>query len=101
MDIIEIRGRTFVALRLQGRCRPGTQPVFHAVSPNCRMALCSAEPGTSSGWAEPPVAEVTCRVCIQRLERLAQHHVSTAWLEQRSKPGRRYGASRGGQRGSV
>ena len=49
---------------------PGTRPVYHAVSPYCRMALCSVEPGGGSGWAEPPAAEVTCPKCRERLERL-------------------------------
>ena len=65
---IELNGRTFVALRLLGRRPAGTRGIFHAVSPHCRMALCSVEPGISSGWAEPPAAEVTCPGCTQRLE---------------------------------
>jgi hypothetical protein len=92
MDIIEIQDRTFVALRLLGRRPPGTRPVFSAVSPNCRMALCSVEPGSSSGWAEPPAAEVTCQVCIQRVEKLAAHHVSRSWPQRKPKRVRNRGS---------
>jgi hypothetical protein len=72
MHAIEIEGRRFFALRRLGPRSRGTQ-VFHAVSPHCRMALCSIEPGNKSGWAEPPAAEVTCSVCLQRLQRLGAH----------------------------
>jgi hypothetical protein len=75
MHIIDIQGRTFIALRRLGPRSRGTRPVFHAVSPHCRMALCSIEPGNSSGWAEPPAAEVTCSVCLQRLRRLEANAV--------------------------
>ncbi len=68
--MIERQGRIFVALRKQGRVRPGAETVYHAVTPNCRIALCSDEPGASSGWAEPPAPEVTCPACLKRLERL-------------------------------
>jgi hypothetical protein len=62
-------GRTFFALRKDGPLR-GRAPVYHAVSPYCRVALCSSEPGVQSGWAEPPADRVTCPVCQRRLERL-------------------------------
>jgi hypothetical protein len=62
-------GRIFVALRKAGgSCRNG--PVFHAVTPYCRIALCCAEPGAKSMWAEPPADGVTCPACLQRLARL-------------------------------
>jgi hypothetical protein len=68
-NVIERSGRVFVALRrLSSRVQ--TEPVYHAVTPNCRMALCTAEPGVKSGWAEPPAARVTCPECIRRLGRL-------------------------------
>jgi hypothetical protein len=60
----------FVALRKGGRIAAGRQPVFHAVTPHCRIALCSEEPGARSGWAEPPASEVTCPICLKRLARL-------------------------------
>ena len=35
-----------------------------------RLALCAAEPGAGSAWAEPPAEAVTSAVCLVRLERL-------------------------------
>ena len=64
------RTRVFVALRKAGRTQFGQAPVFHAVTPNCRPALCAAEPGAGSSWAEPPSATVTCPLCLTRLARL-------------------------------
>ena len=58
--VIERGDRVFVALRKQGRVTGGKRPKFHAVTPYCRMALCCAEPGASSEWAEPPASAVTC-----------------------------------------
>ena len=72
-NAITVAGRTFVALRKAGRPPVGTEPVFHAVTPHCRMALCAAEPGAGSGWAEPPMERVTCAACLGRLARLASH----------------------------
>ncbi len=64
-------GRVFVALRKDGPASAaGRAAVYHAVTPNCRMALCATEPGAASGWAEPPSDRVTCRICQLRLERL-------------------------------
>ncbi|HEY1413430.1 MAG TPA: hypothetical protein VGF36_14890 [Rhodopila sp.] len=64
-------GRTFVALRKDGpAAAAGRAPMYHAVTPHCRMALCATEPGARSGWAEPPSAAITCRACLGRLERL-------------------------------
>jgi hypothetical protein len=71
MHYISRSGRTFVALRKAGRPQSG-EPAYHAVTPYCRMALCAAEPGASSQWAEPPAERVTCAICLKRLERLAQ-----------------------------
>jgi len=68
--VIERGDRVFVALRKQGRAIRGERPIFHAVTPYCRIALCCAEPGTSSEWAEPPAAAVTCPRCRRRLEKL-------------------------------
>jgi len=64
MDTIERSGRLFVALRKNGPLRMGFEPVYHAVTPNCRIALCSDEPGARSGWAEPPAGNVTCPACL-------------------------------------
>ena len=64
--------RIFVALRKDGRAPRGKSPVFHAVTPHCRMALCADEPGASSGWAEPPAEHVTCTACLRRLALLRQ-----------------------------
>src|SRR4051812_29644492 len=61
--------RVFVALRKAGHLSPGRSPVFHAVTPYCRMSLCADEPGAGSSWAEPPGSDVTCRVCLRRLGR--------------------------------
>ena len=63
-------GRTFVALRKAGRS--GRSPVYHAVTPHCRIALCAEEPGAGSGWAEPPAEQVTCLNCLRRLNRLSE-----------------------------
>jgi hypothetical protein len=65
-------GRVFVALRKAGRVSPRRTPVYHAVTPFCRMALCASEPGASSRWAEPPAEHVTCPVCLGRLARLCK-----------------------------
>jgi len=64
------RTRVFVALRKAGRTLRGQAPVFHAVTPHCRLALCTAEPGAGSSWAEPPSAKVTCPMCLRRLAQL-------------------------------
>ena len=51
----ERNGRVFVALRKYGtRLSGGRPPIYHAVTPNCRIALCCDEPGSRSSWAEPP-----------------------------------------------
>ncbi len=62
--------RIFVPLRKAGRRHSAQRAVYHAVTPNCRMALCADEPSASSGWDEPPGDEVTCPLCLKRLERL-------------------------------
>lgn len=64
--------RVFVALRKSGHVSHSRRPVFHAVTPNCRMSLCADEPGAGSGWAEPPAETVTCPACLRRLARLGQ-----------------------------
>jgi hypothetical protein len=67
-NLITLGDRRFVALRRAGRARH--PPVYHAVTPNARMALCTAEPGGRSDWVEPPGEAVTCTLCLTRLERL-------------------------------
>jgi hypothetical protein len=67
--IIERGDRFFVALRKQGYATR-SEPIFHAVTPHFRIALCCAEPGARSEWAEPPAAAVTCPLCLRRLEKL-------------------------------
>ena len=70
-NVIERSGRIFVALRKDGGQRlNGRRSVYHAVTPNCRIALCAAEPGSSSRWAEPPASQITCPVCLVRLKNL-------------------------------
>jgi hypothetical protein len=66
-----LAGRVFVPLRKSGRVVPGRRPVFHAVTPYCRMSLCADEPGAGSSWAEPPGLKVTCFACLKRLTQLA------------------------------
>ena len=63
-------GRIFVALRKAGRVSPERAPLYHAVTPHCRMALCASEPGAGSSWAEPPAEHVSCPECLRRLARL-------------------------------
>jgi len=68
--LIDLMGRHFRAVCKTGGARAGTQkPVFHAVTPECRIALCGAEPGPRSGWGEP-ADEVTCPACLTRLSRM-------------------------------
>src|SRR5438270_21092 len=50
-----VADRIFVPLRKAGGISTGN-PLYHAVTPYCRIALCSTEPGVRSGWAEPPAA---------------------------------------------
>jgi len=69
-NVIERGDRVFVALRKKRPVTNGAVPVFHAVTPHYRIALCCAEPGTRSAWAEPPAEAVTCRYCLRRLEKL-------------------------------
>jgi hypothetical protein len=66
---IQLGARFFVALRKDGHVGNGS-PVYHAVTPYTRPALCGTEPGTRSRWAEPPATAVTCLTCLRRLERL-------------------------------
>jgi hypothetical protein len=69
-NVFEKSGRVFVALRKNGARPNGKRSIYHAVSPNCRMALCSREPGYSSRWAEPPDLQITCPECLRRLAQL-------------------------------
>ncbi len=69
-EAITVGDRSFVALRKAGHSN--ASPVYHAVTPFCRIALCATEPGTRSGWAEPPASHVTCTACLNRLSRLQQ-----------------------------
>lgn len=66
--MIEVAGRVFVALRREKSV--SAFPIYHAVTPHCRPALCGHEPGASSRWAKPPASHVTCSVCLDRLSRL-------------------------------
>ncbi|WP_426956942.1 hypothetical protein [Muricoccus radiodurans] len=59
-----------MAVRKSGPPPPGQTSVFHAVTPNCRMALCATEPGAGSEWADPAGTQVTCRACLRRLSRI-------------------------------
>ncbi len=68
-NVITVGNRAFVALRKAG-IQSADRSAYHAVMPHCRMALCSAEPGAGSSWAEPPADRVTCRMCIARMQRL-------------------------------
>jgi hypothetical protein len=75
-------GRIFVALRKDGPAASnGRPPMYHAVTPHCRMALCATEPGAASGWAEPPSEAVTCRICLDRLARLRKAGVGRLSLK--------------------
>jgi hypothetical protein len=70
-EYIGIGARVFVALRKSSaRGGLGLPGVYHAVTPHCRVALCSTEPGIRSEWAEPPASQVTCKICLDRLKRL-------------------------------
>ena len=69
-NVLSVSGRVFVAL-----CKAGPRAkasVYHAVTPHCRIALCTAEPGARSEWAEPPGHRVTCPACLKRLSQLGQ-----------------------------
>ena len=97
MDIFEIphhalivSDRIFVALRKMRQPPGSRRPVYHAVTPHCRVALCCAEPGASSGWAEPPAVCVTCPACVKRLEALANR----AKTRRQAKDHRRFRRSR-------
>jgi hypothetical protein len=67
--------RSFVALRRARRPTAGRPSIFHAVTPNCRMALCAVEPGAGSTWADLPGDAVTCPACLKRLARLHPYRV--------------------------
>jgi hypothetical protein len=69
-EIIECAGRRFVALRkTDGRLFPIGDRGYHAAAPFCGVALCSAEPGTRSWWADAPVEHMipqsACGVLIK------------------------------------
>ena len=68
--MIKVSGRVFVALRKEKSV--SASPLYHAVTPYCRLALCGNEPGASSQWTEPPAGLVTCPACLDRLSRLAR-----------------------------
>jgi hypothetical protein len=66
-EYIGIGARVFVALRKSSaRGGLGLPGVYHAVTPHCRVALCSTEPGIRSEWAEPPASRLGCRADIVR-----------------------------------
>jgi hypothetical protein len=69
--MLTVDGRAFVALRKHGqKLLAGRTPLYHAVTPQCRVALCATEPGAGSGWAEPASDTVNCPACVARLSRL-------------------------------
>ena len=70
VDAIEHGERSFVALRKARHPTAGHLPVYHAVTPHCRMTPCAVEPGAGSGWAELPAQAVTCPACLKRLARM-------------------------------
>ena len=70
MDATVRSGRTFVARRKARGNGRDAKPIYHAITPGCRMALCSDEPGAGSDWAEPPGEGVICPMCLRRLARL-------------------------------
>jgi hypothetical protein len=74
-NVITPEERSFVALRRARRPTAGRSSVYHAVTPHCRMALCTAEPGAGSGWAEPPGKAVTCPACLKRLAKVQPYRV--------------------------
>ena len=51
--------------------------IYHAVQPGYQLALCFAEPGQRSGWAELAGERVTCSRCLARLSRLMPDEKST------------------------
>ena len=75
-NVITPGERRFVALRRARRPTAGRLPVYHAVTPNCRIALCTVEPGAGSAWAEPPGEAVTCPACLKRLARMQPYRVA-------------------------
>jgi hypothetical protein len=79
-------GRTFAALRKAGRRERARAPVYHAVTPHCRIALCCSEPGAGSGWAEPPGPGVTCPGCRRRLDRLARDGAAVVVIGRAAPP---------------
>ena len=78
--VFTVAGRRFLALRKAGR-RAGL-PVYHAVTPSCRMALCATEPGAGSRWAELADEDVSCQACLDRLTRLQRRELSRDTCEQ-------------------
>jgi hypothetical protein len=67
-EIIECAGRWFVAMRKTGgRSFPIGNRGYHAAAPFCGIALCSAEPGTRSWWADAPAEHMTCPESLRRL----------------------------------
>jgi hypothetical protein len=75
-NAIVIADQVFVALRKAGRPSAGWSPAYHAVTPCYRVALCSAEPGPGSSWAEPPNGMVTCPNCLKRMAVLAAREIA-------------------------
>ena len=58
-NLITRADRAFIALHKAGRISSGRERVYHAVTPHCRIALCSDEPGASSGWAARRVDDMS------------------------------------------
>ena len=68
VNVIVCSDRMFVPRRLASARSP--RVIYHAVQPGYQSALCFAEPGQRSGWAEPAGECVTCTRCLARLSRL-------------------------------
>ena len=66
VNVIVCSDRMFIPRRMaSARSR---RVIYHAVQPS--YALCFAEPGQRSGWAEPAGERVTYTRCLARLSRL-------------------------------
>jgi hypothetical protein len=70
VNVIVCSERMFVPRRLASA--RGRRVVYHAVQHGYQSALCFAEPGQRSGWAEPAGEAVTCTRCLARLSRLTR-----------------------------
>jgi hypothetical protein len=70
IEIIECMGWRLAAMqKAGGRSLPIANRAYQPVTPFCRIALCSAELGTRSWWANA-VERMTCPECLRRLIKL-------------------------------